>query len=805
VTSVGFTPDPNVILTGSWDETTQIWNLSTLREINALKDLPVNSTYLSRDGKSVLVGGFKGMAILWDWLPGKELRRFEYADKQSVIDAVAISPDGRTILTSISGESKIREWDSSSGKPLLEFQVEGMRSISGLTFLPDSNSLVVGDMDLDPRLVELGTGKTITTLHLPASGGCRSIAVSAKGDALLVGGFSGQVTLFDLGTGDVLRELKGHGVAADVSAVAFSPNGELIMTASFDGTTRMWNRSTGDLLATLASARGEGFTVVRPDSRFDTSALDGGAPLHWIFKDQQTKAYPPEIFMRDYYEPRLLPRLLACNKELDKHADACNKEFKPVRPLARLNRVQPLVEVKAVWKDAATGLAEVKVTVRSKKDASMKNSKTFTKPYDVRLFRDGQLVGWAPKTSVDWQLLPPPSGPDVKKNEDLDLERWREKTEVRDLKSDGSKELSFSVQVPRRADLKEVLFTAYAFNEDRVKSATASDTLPVKTPLQTRQGKAYLISVGVNQTESQGNWELHYAANDARSMSQVVGDKLGSTKQFTNIVRIRLVSDSQSQPGESAATKAHLQSVLDVLAGRRQVDDALKREIPGIEGAEKAQPEDLVLLEFSSHGYTDARGVFHMVLWDIGKNTPQNWISPALQSNSLSSDVLSGWLREVDAGELVMIVDSCQSEASVAAEGFKPGPMGSRGLGQLAYDKGMRILAASKSKDSAVERAGINHGLLTYALVDEGLGKDLLADFQPKDGKILMAEWLAYGEQEVPKLFQEGDIKGVIQIKGGPDTAKEIYHGDHKTPPRYQQPVLFDFNKSQQQTAIVTP
>jgi hypothetical protein len=52
----------------------------------------------------------------------------------------------------------------------------------------------------------------------------------------------------------------------------------------------------------------------------------------------------------------------------------------------------------------------------------------------------------------------------------------------------------------------------------------------------------------------------------------------------------------------------------------------------------------------------------------------------------------------------------------------------------------MRNLAASKSKDSAVERAGINHGLLSYALVDEGLGKDLLADFQPKDGKILMAE-----------------------------------------------------------------
>ena len=35
-----------------------------------------------------------------------------------------------------------------------------------------------------------------------------------------------------------------------------------------------------------------------------------------------------------------------------------------------------------------------------------------------------------------------------------------------------------------------------------------------------------------------------------------------------------------------------------------------------------------------------------------------------------------------------------------------------------------------------------------------------------------MLEWLAYGEQEVPKLFAEGDSKVVIQLKGGPDSAK---------------------------------
>ena len=31
---------------------------------------------------------------------------------------------------------------------------------------------------------------------------------------------------------------------------------------------------------------------------------------HWVFPDDPFRALAPEIFLRDYYEPRLLPRLL---------------------------------------------------------------------------------------------------------------------------------------------------------------------------------------------------------------------------------------------------------------------------------------------------------------------------------------------------------------------------------------------------------------------------------------------------------------------------------------------------------------
>ncbi len=507
--------------------------------------------------------------------------------------------------------------------------------------------------------------------------------------------------------------------------------------------------------------------------------------------------------MRDYYEPALLQRLMACKEAEKTIPNACANEFKAVRPLASLNRVQPIVEVLPAWEDERAGIARVVVKVSAHNDPNVGNGKTKAEPYDVRLFRDGQLVGWAPKSSVEWQLEPPPTGAQA---DELELQRWREKTRVT-LDADGTKRLTFSVQVPRRADLKQVTFTAYAFNEDRVKSTTASKSLEVASAPKARIGNAYIVSVGVNRTESSPNWDLNYAANDARKMSDVLGNKLEGTRQFAKVVRVRLISDNaanQPPQGEAAATKRHVQAVLDVLAGRRVVDEQLKKEVPNIDKLELAQPEDLVILAFSSHGYTDKRGVFHMVLADIGKNQPQGQITEELQKRALSSDELSVWLREVDAGELVMIVDACQSEASINAEGFKPGPMGSRGLGQLAYDKGMRVLAASKAKESAVERGGnIRQGLLSYALTQEGLSQQL-ADFQPKDGKIILKEWLAYGEKRVPELFQEGDSRGSIQVRGKPQGTRDGYWGRTSTPTRYQQPVLFDFAKKGPEISLAT-
>jgi hypothetical protein len=66
----------------------------------------------------------------------------------------------------------------------------------------------------------------------------------------------------------------------------------------------------------------------------------------------------------------------------------------------------------------------------------------------------------------------------------------------------------------------------------------------------------------------------------------------------------------------------------------------------------------------------------------------------------------------------------------------------------------MYVLTASQSFQAAQEVSRIGHGLLTYALIVEGLEKGL-ADFEPKDGQVVGREWLDYATLRVPQIQVE--------------------------------------------------
>jgi len=169
------------------------------------------------------------------------------------------------------------------------------------------------------------------------------------------------------------------------------------------------------------------------------------------------------------------------------------------------------------------------------------------------------------------------------------------------------------------------------------------------------------------------------------------------------------------------------------------------------------QPEDHVVLFFASHG-TVERDRFYLIPSDLGFKGKRTELDEdgvkQILSHSISDRDFEQALSSLDAGEVVVIIDACNSGQALEAEENRRGPMNSRGLAQLAYEKGMYVLTAAQSYQSAVEVSLLGHGLLTYSLISEGL-EQRKADDDPRDGRIFDREWLSFATTQVPELQVE--------------------------------------------------
>lgn len=149
-----------------------------------------------------------------------------------------------------------------------------------------------------------------------------------------------EIRLYDVRSGKLLRVFKGHN--HEVTQVMFYKNDDFIISSSLDGTTRLWDVKSGKELCDLISFDDGVWFVSAPDGRFDTNNLESNAGLQWIVADDPLHPLPVEIFMRQYYEPHLLSRILKCTEE-----NRCETEFRPLPDIADINRVQPKIEKSA--------------------------------------------------------------------------------------------------------------------------------------------------------------------------------------------------------------------------------------------------------------------------------------------------------------------------------------------------------------------------------------------------------------------------------------------------------------------------
>lgn len=837
VKAVALSPAARYSLTGGADGKVLIWDNKSGEPLQAIEhSSAVTAAAFSQDGGQILIGNADGKARLYEERArvkdvaggphAKDVAEFSgtpvigsgalfvgtqvFKGHTDEINSVAFSQDGRLILTA-SSDGMVRAWDKSSGEQV-SMMGEAGDPVFAAAFSPDGKRVITAGSDpITPlNLWETATGRRVN-INFDIDGPVLSAAFSPDGRRIAAS--SGRdVYLWDAGGAN--RVLL-HGHTDRVTSVSFSPDSNLLLTGSNDNSLRLWEVGAGRELCRMISFTNETWAVIDPDGRFDTNNLEENRSLRWTAPGSNI-SLPLEIFMGEYYEPRLLPRVIS------------GERLPPINSLATVNRAQPQVSITKIERQRRdSDRVSVTVEVRSTRPEVVQNGMKVTQEsgvYDLRLFRDGQLVAQLPDGQIEnaakgnppgavepgAQAVAPgdgaPTAGTVGDAVSDELRLWRQSKKV-ELREDGQQLVTFKdIKLPRRKDVTQVEFSAYAFNSDRVKGVTdrVTDELPKDLPPATP--RAYLVNIGVNAYEGYEYAGLRFAVNDARELQSAFSHALTNVGEY-EVIPILLTSEEAVftggtlLPPERTATKANIKAVFDLLSGRA-VGPEILRAIPNGHKILEATPDDLVIISISTHGFTDDKGVFYLIPYDTGPGDIRNPRSELLKSKSISSDELAKWLKDLDASDVAMILDTCDSAAVVGRENAKFGPMGSRGLGQLAYSKGMRILASSQVNEASFELPRLHHGLLTYALVVDGLlGRK--ADFRPPLGEITIPELFAYSVGRVPEL--NADMLGPKAKGTGIDLTRGT-GSDHVSELRresLQRPTLFDFARRKKQEVVL--
>lgn len=253
--------NPNVLVSGGSDGYIRFWDIESGKQSREVKasDYEVRTLDFNRDGSRLLAGGgekitkkdenpFGWLSI---WNPDTLEREVTFEGHADCVHSAQFSPDDSLVLSG-SRDLKIHIWQAETGQLL--HAVRASSYVWDVAWHPDGRWFASATEDNFVWLHEMTSQQP--RLRWKRSGPSTvvfTVSFSDDGSQLATGCYNGTVKLWDTGSGEEIRLLKGH--TGLVRATEFIPGQDTLLSGSQDPdqTVRSWDVSSGPESMTLAA------------------------------------------------------------------------------------------------------------------------------------------------------------------------------------------------------------------------------------------------------------------------------------------------------------------------------------------------------------------------------------------------------------------------------------------------------------------------------------------------------------------------------------------------------------------------